>query len=84
VPTHLEILDIAREQPDVRLDWYCTTPPGATNRFTIYASTNLLDGVGWSPVASNLPRRPLGFSTETVMPDANAPTVYYRVRVDGN
>lgn len=80
-PPIFQITDYASSQSEDRLGWYCTTRPGTTNRFAIYAASNLAANVWW-PVQTHLPRWPMGFSTSCVSRVTNSPALFYRVGVE--
>ncbi len=79
--TQMEVLDFSINAGSAYLRWYCSTPSGSTARFTIYACTNLVEGI-WVPVVSNLVRQPLGFNMFVMEPETNAATVFYRVGLE--
>jgi hypothetical protein len=76
--TWFEITGFERQGESHILDWY--TPPSsiATNRFTVYACTNLTANA-WTPVASNVYPNPTGFNTITLPSDTNAPALFHRI-----
>jgi hypothetical protein len=76
--TWFEITGLERQGSTLSLDWYNLPPSIATNRFTVYACTNLAENI-WTPVVSNLYPNPMGFNTITLPSESNAPVLFHRV-----